>query len=183
MTTAERKLRLAQLLLQTEDESTLQAIENTLESQQQQVERYWAILHALDWSKEGVDEAVMAPAVQLLSQQEEGFILDFFDWFAEQLYRLDGEAYADASVEDGEYFSSDLFLYARCAVLANGRVFYERVKANPADFPKDLFFEALLSLSELAYKRKMGKELPRPPKYIYETGFNPEGWGDKAIKL
>jgi len=61
------------------------------------------------------------------------YILDFHDWFAEQLYRLDGEAYADASVEEGEYLSSDLFLYARCAPkafgLANGRVFYERVKA------------------------------------------------------
>jgi len=72
MTTAERKLRLA---LQTEDEATLQAIENTLESQQQRVEEYWAIIHALDWSKEGDAEAVIAPAVQLLSQQEEeGFI-------------------------------------------------------------------------------------------------------------
>lgn len=183
MTTAERKLRIAQLLLQTEDEATLQAIEEALESQQQRVEKYWVIIHALDWSKEGDDEAVMAPAVQLLSQQEEGFILDFHDWFAEQLYRLDGEAYAGASVEEGAYFSSDLFLYARCAVLANGRVFYERVKANPADFPKDLFFEALLALPSLAYKRKTGEELPRPPKYIYETGFNSDGWGDKAIEL
>jgi len=103
MTTAERKLRLA---LQTEDEATLQAIEETLESQQQQVEHYWSIIHALDWSN---DEAVLAPAVQLLSQQEEEFILDFHDWFAERLYRLDGEAYADASVEEGEYFLSDLF--------------------------------------------------------------------------
>ena len=122
MTTAERKLRLAQLLLQTEDEATLQAIEETLESQQQQIGQYWAIIHALDWDNEGNDDAVMAPAIQLLSEQEEDFILDFHDWFAGQLYRLDGEAYANASVEEGEHFSSDLFLYARCAVLANGRM-------------------------------------------------------------
>ncbi len=183
MTTAERKLRLAQLLLQTEDEATLQAVEDSLESRYKRIAEYWAIIHALDWDKEGDDKAVLSPAVQLLSEQDEGFILDFHDWFAGQLYRLDGEAYADASVEEGEHFSSDLFLYARCAVLANGKIFYERVKANPADFPKDLFFEALLSLPDLAYKRKTGKELPQPPKYIYETGFNPEDWGDKAIEL
>jgi hypothetical protein len=183
MSTAERKLRLAQLLLQTEDETTLQAIENTLKLQQQRVGQYWKIIHTLDWGKEGDDEAVIDPAIQLLSQQEEGFILDFYDWFAEQLYRLDGAAYADASVEESGHFSSDLFLYARCAVLANGRIYYERIKANPADFPRDLFFEALLHLPDLAYERKTGRELPRPPKYIYETGFNPEGWGDKAIKL
>jgi hypothetical protein len=183
MTTAERKLRLAQLLLQTEDEATLQVIEETLESQQQQIGQYWAIIDALDWDKEGDDDVVMAPAIQLLSEQEEHVILDFYDWFARQLYRLDGEAYADASVEEGEHFSSDLFLYARCAVLANGRTYYERVKANPADFPKDLFFEFLLRLPDLAYKRKTGTELPRPSKYIYETGFNRDGWGDKAIVL
>lgn len=183
MTTAERKLRLAQLLLQTEDEATLQAVEDSLEFQHKRIAEYWAIIHALDWDKEGDDEAVLAPAIQLLSEQEEDFILDFHDWFAGQLYRLDGEDYADASVEEGEYFSSDLFLYARCAILANGRVFYERVKANTADFPKDLFFEALLSLPSLAYEQKTGKELPRAPKYIYETGFNPEGWRDQAIQL
>ena len=183
MSTAERKVKLAQLLLRTEDEATLQAIEETLESQQQQIGQYWAIIHALDWDKEGNDDAVMAPAIQLLSEQGEDFILDFYDWFAGQLYRLDGEAYAEASVEEGEHFSSDLFLYARCAVLANGRAYYERVKANPADFPKNLFFESLLRLPDMAYARKTGKKIPRPPKYIYETGFNPEGWGDKAIQL
>jgi len=74
MTIAERKLRLAQLLLQTEDEATLQAVEDSLESRYKRIAEYWAIIHALDWDKEGDDEAVLAPAVQLLSEQDEGFI-------------------------------------------------------------------------------------------------------------
>jgi hypothetical protein len=42
---------------------------------------------------------------------------------------------------------------------------------------KRLCFDALLRLPEAAYERRTGQPLPRAPKYIWETGFNVEGWG------
>ncbi len=177
MSTAERKLRLTKILLETDDEATLQAVEHTLAEQHERLARYWDVIHALDWSKEGDDAAVLATAIAQLSQFPEADLLDFYDWFAGQLYHLDGRDYAEASVAEDESLSADLFLYARCAVLANGRTFYERVRANPALFPKDLYFDALLRLPEAAYEQRTGQPLPRAPKYIYETGFNVEGWG------
>ncbi len=179
MSTAERKLHLAKILLETDDEATLQAVEHALAEQHKRLSRYWDIIHALDWSKEGDDAAVLAPAIAQLSQFQEADILNFFDWFAGQLYRLDGRDYAEASVAEDESLSADLFLYARCAVLANGRTFYERVRANPTLFPKGLYFDALLRLPEAAYELRAGQPLPRAPKYIYETGFNVEGWGEE----
>ena len=41
---------------------------------------------------------------------------------------------------------------------------------------KGLYFDALLRLPEAAYELRTGQSLPRAPKYIYETGFNVEGW-------
>jgi hypothetical protein len=43
-----------------------------------------------------------------------------------------------------------------------------------------LCFDALLRLPEAAYERRTGQPLPRAPKYIWETGFNVEGWGDEG---
>ncbi|WP_425422721.1 DUF4240 domain-containing protein [Phaeodactylibacter xiamenensis] len=183
MSTAERKLRLTKILLETDDEATLQAVEHTLAEQHERLARYWDVIHALDWSKEGDDAAVLAPAIAQLTQFQEADILGFYDWFAGQLYHLDGRDYAEASVAEDESLSADLFLYARCAVLANGRTFYERVRANPALFPKDLYFDALLRLPEADYEQRTGQSLPRAPKYIYETGFNVEGWGCVHNKL
>lgn len=104
-----------------------------------------------------------------------------YDLLSEKLYLLDGREYAQCSTSDDEGISSDLFLYGRCCVVANGRTYYEEVLKNPAVFPKDLFFEALLDLPERAWFRKTGKELEYLPKYIYETGFNPHGWGADTI--
>ncbi|MEN0004409.1 MAG: DUF4240 domain-containing protein [Bacteroidota bacterium] len=143
---------------------------------------FWSIINALDWSNEGKDEQVLDPAVQLLSNHTESFILNFFDWFSEQLYKLDGPKYADA-FSSGKNFSADLFLYARCAVLANGKDYYERIFAMPNLFPTDLFFEALLNLPFQAYELKMGQPLQQRPKFIYETGFNVSNWGERAVQL
>jgi hypothetical protein len=183
MTTAERKLRLAQLLLETEDEDTLSAIEQTLENQRKRSNKFWSIIDALDWSKEGNDQDVLQPAIQHLSRHTEEFILNFYDWLSEQLFHIDGQVYADAYKSKEESLSADLFLYARCAVVANGRDYYERVRANPALFPRQLYFEALLDLPHKAYQAKTGKDIEKAPKFIYETGFNPKGWGEQAIKL
>jgi hypothetical protein len=42
---------------------------------------------------------------------------------------------------------------------------------------KGLYSDALLRLPEATYELRAGQPLPRAPKYVYETGFNVEGWG------
>lgn len=144
-------------------------------------DRFWEVIALFDWTKEGNDDAVIEPAVQYLSRLTTSSILSFYDLLSEKLYLLDGRDYAQHSTSDDEGISSDLFLYGRCCVVANGRAYFEGVLKNPAAFPKDLFFEALLDLPERAWLRKTGKEFDYLPRYIFETGFNPNGWGADTI--
>lgn len=153
------------------------------ESAQMNEDGFWSTIALLDWSKAGNDDAVIEPAVKALSSLPESAVLAFYDLLSEKLYLLDGRVYAEHSVPDKSGISSDLFLYARCCVVANGRDYYEAVLSNPANFPKDLFFEALLDIPERAWFRKTGTSLEHLPKYIYETGFNPSGWGADTISL
>ncbi len=146
-------------------------------------DRFWDIIAQLDWSKEGNDDAVIEPAVRQLAALPEAAIRSFYDLLSEKLYLLDGRNYAEHSVNEDEHLSSDLFLYARCCVVANGRAFYEEVLDNPAAFPKDLYFEAILDIPARAWLRKTGSDFDYFPKYVYETGFNPNGWGADTITI
>jgi hypothetical protein len=146
-------------------------------------EGFWSIIALLDWTKTGNNDAVIEPAVRTLSSLPEAAILAFYDLLSEKLHLLDGRTYAEHSVSESAGISSDLFLYARCCVVANGRDFYEAVMSDPAQFPKNLFFEALLNIPERAWFRKTGTQMDHLPKYIYETGFNPNGWGADTISL
>jgi len=145
--------------------------------------RFWDIIALLDWSKTGNDDAVIEPAVRELSKMSEPAIHAFFDLLSEKLYLLDGRTYAEHSVSSDEGISADLFLYARCGVVANGREFFEAVLKNPNQFPQNLYFEALLDIPEHAWLRRTGNSFDYAPKYIYETGFNPSGWGADTISL
>ncbi len=98
--------------------------------------RFWEIIALLDWSKAGNDDAVIEPAVRALEKLPEAAILSFCDLLSEKLYLLDSRENAEHS----ENSSADLFLYARCGVVANGREFYEEVLEKPSAFPKDLYF-------------------------------------------
>ncbi len=146
-------------------------------------DKFWEIMAQLDWAKTGNDDAVIEPAIQHLVRRRETDILTFFDLLSEKLYLLDGRIYAQFSSGEADRVSSDLFLYARCCAVANGRERYEAVLKNPSSFPKDLFFEAILVIPERAWFRKTGKKLEHFPKYMYETGFNPNGWGADTITL
>ncbi len=145
-------------------------------------ETFWKMITLLDWGKVGNDDAVIEPLIQELSSLEEEKILAFYDLLSEKLYLLDGKAFAQNSTLN-ESVSSDLFLYARCCVVANGKESFERILKTPSEFPNDLFFEALLHIPEKAWFRKTGKSLKHVPKYVFETGFNPNGWGAKTISL
>ena len=146
--------------------------------------RFWRIIEQLDWENEENDEAVLTPAIAALSHFSESAIRTFADIQAKLLYQLDGKTYADAYAPEDNYFSADGFLYARCAVVANGRETYYRILAHPEEMPQDIEFESLLSLPEKAWQLLTGQESwDYIPPYNYETGFNEEGWGELAIKL
>ena len=143
-------------------------------------EIFWKVISMLDWSQEDDDDAVLAPAVDFLSNMEPDTIYLFQNTLAEKLFQLDKKAYAENLGEDSYHrdkpFSSDNFLYARACVVANGKEYYEKVLANPSQMPRDLSFEALLSLAGNAYKKKTGQTFDYSHTISHETFSNPEGW-------
>jgi hypothetical protein len=104
----------------------------------------------------------------------------FKDILTDKLYALDTEAHAreigEEAFQPGKYFSPDWFLYVRCCVVANGRVFFEKVLANPTEMPKDMEFESLLSVGPTAFERKTGEEFDYVSALSYETFSNRNGW-------
>ena len=108
------------------------------------------------------------------------YIYLFQDILSEKLYQLDAKKYAlhigKDSWKKGLYFSVDNFLYARCCVVANGKEAYETVLKNPAEMPKDITFEPLLSLASQAYKLKTGKAFDYSGHFNFETYSNDKAW-------
>jgi hypothetical protein len=140
---------------------------------------FWAIIGLLDWSKEGEDSLVIEPAIHALQQESLSYIYRFADILSEKLWYLDTRNYAQVFLDNPEeegYLSVDDFLYARCAVIANGEQYYAKIKAKPNEMPTELSFEPLLYIAPEAYKRKTGKEFMSIPAFNYETYSNKKGW-------
>jgi hypothetical protein len=139
--------------------------------------QFWQILDALDWQQEDFPE-IIAPAVAILSKLPVSNLYLFQDCLSEKLFRLDTRAHAHTYVEkygDG-HLSVDDFLYVRCAVVAEGRDYYEKILKNPAELPIEISFEPLLSIASDAYFLKTGKKWDYFPIFNYETHSNLEGW-------
>ncbi|HTE02396.1 MAG TPA: DUF4240 domain-containing protein [Mucilaginibacter sp.] len=144
-------------------------------------ERFWKIIALLDWSQQGDDDKVLEPAVKELSKLKATQIKQFEETLAYKLFQLDTKGHAKnigkyAYDEKENYVSSDSFLYARCAAVANGQMLYEKIIANPVEMVKDVEFEALLSLASTAYELKTGKEFEYDSGVSYETYSNVKGW-------
>ena len=138
---------------------------------------FWRLIGLLNWKKLGDDDAVVAPLVKALAQMSVADIEAFETLMAEKLHALDTQAHGLASLEnEGDYFSSDLFLYTRACVVANGAAFYAEVLADPAKTPKDAEFEALLYVAGTAFEAKTGEAFGFVPRLSYETGANRAGW-------
>ncbi len=152
-------------------------IEIRVKAQKQPVQwlsdaQFWQIIDALDWSKKDA-QSILAPAVAALAKMPMASIYLFKDKMSEKLYDLDTQSHADAYLakeEDG-YLSADYFLYVRCAVLAEGKNYYEKVLKNPSEMPVDIDFEPLLSLADDAYLLKTGKTFNYTPAFSYETHY------------
>lgn len=140
-------------------------------------EQFWQIIEAFDWSKKNAQE-IMAPAVDQLADMPVMNIYLFADKLSEKLFQLDTRAHGDAYLanEGDDYLSVDDFLYIRCAVVAEGKEYFEQVIANPAEFPDEISFEPLLSLAKTAYEKKTGRKFEYYPAISYETYSNKEAW-------
>ncbi|WP_020406236.1 DUF4240 domain-containing protein [Hahella ganghwensis] len=142
---------------------------------------FWSIIGMLNWEEVGDDEAVVEPLVNYLSSKSDEEIFQFEEILAQKLHALDTRSHAkeigeDAYVNEEQYFSLDAFLYARCVVVANGNDLFERTLRNPADFPKNMEFEAILYVAQEAYEQKNGKEWEYVSPTDYETYKNISGW-------
>jgi len=143
---------------------------------------FWRIISLFNWKKTGDDDAVIRPAVKELAEKSAEDIAAFEEILSQKLYALDTKAHArnigeGAYAGDGDHFSVDWFLYARCCVVANGRELYEVVLNDPEQFPKDLEFEALLGLASAAYEAKTGEEHEGFETSVsYETSSNQAEW-------
>lgn len=140
-------------------------------------EQFWQIIEAFDWSKKDAQE-IMAPAIDQLAAMPVMNIYLFADKLSEKLFQLDTRAHGDAYLanEGDDYLSVDDFLYIRCAVVAEGKAYFEQVLANPAEFPDEISFEPLLSLAKKAYEKKTGRKFEYYPAISYETYSNKAAW-------
>lgn len=134
---------------------------------------FWQIVGAVntdvaDWAKS------IRPAIRRLLRRSRADIIEFEEMLAEKLYQLDTGNHAKGAGAAGA--SDDAFLYARCYVVARGRQFYERVLANPDEFPPDCDFEPLLSIASTAFEEKTGEDFEHETHCSYETGSNEVGW-------
>lgn len=144
-------------------------------------EKFWDIIDMLNWDEEGNDDAVIAPAVQYLSECSEAEICAFQEILAERLWQLDGEKYArqigrDAFKGDFKQFSKDWFLAVRGCAVANGQLFFQDAYGDPTNMPKDLGFNALTSVAARAFRKKTGNNFEYKSKHSTDSCSNLKAW-------
>lgn len=150
--------------------------------------KFWSVIDMLDWSQEESGK-VLEPAILKLGACSKEAICQFQEILSTKLFDLDAKRFAEElgsnawppDEEHGRYFSVDDFLYSRCAVVANGKHFYESVVRDPSHIPKEFTFEPLLYLADRAWSRKTGEPLDCFPTLSYETFSNAQGW--PGVKL
>jgi Protein of unknown function (DUF4240) len=140
---------------------------------------FWALIGFFDWGRKRPEDIIAATILQL-STYPESDIFAFDECLAQKLHALDTELLARQTgwaADNPTSFSVDGFLYARCAVVANGKAFYTKVVKNPALMPPDSSFEAILYIAEKAYRLKTGSDnYDYLPNVSYETFANAKGW-------
>jgi hypothetical protein len=139
--------------------------------------QFWNIIDALDWEQRNTMNQ-LKPAIQLLSTMSLINIYLFADKLSEKLHSLDTRVHGDAYLahQSDDYLSVDDFLYNRCAIVAEGKDYFEKVLKNASLFPTDLSYEPLLSIAPQAYFQKTGRTFQYQPLYNIETYSNTQGW-------
>jgi hypothetical protein len=149
----------------------------TMSPKKMKHDTFWSIIEQFDWGRKHPQD-IVSPAIVALSVYNEAEIFAFEDYLAHTLHALDTEVHAiQTGWGDTNRFSPDVFLYARCAVVANGKKYYAKVLHTPERMPKDSSFEPILYLAEKAYQLKTGKDdYDYLPEITYETFGNSIGW-------
>lgn len=144
-------------------------------------ELFWEIISTLNWNYEGDDDKVLESAVKKLMKMYVKDIKEFEEALAYKLFLLDTKEHANNVADcdlqgNDDFVSADSFLYARCAVVANGSEFYKLVLDEPKNMPKDIEFEPLLYLASTAYELKTKKDFNYTTGCSYESFSNRDGW-------
>lgn len=140
-------------------------------------DEFWQIIALFDWQQKKRED-IVRPAVTALSQMPVSAIYLFEDFLSEKLFDIDTKDHAKAYMnqQHDDFFSVDDFLYVRCAAVAEGRDYYEKIKNNPSALSADIDFEHILYLAADAYKLKTGRDFEYSPRFNYETRSNVEKW-------
>lgn len=140
-------------------------------------EQFWHLIDQFDWKQKKRADIVSA-AINALSEMPVSAIYLFEDFLSEKLFNLDTRQHAEAYMkqQEDDYFSVDDFLYVRCAVVAEGRAYYEEIEKTPSALDANIDFEQILSIAAEAYNKKTGREFEYSPLYNYETKSNLEKW-------
>ncbi|WP_245609681.1 DUF4240 domain-containing protein [Terribacillus saccharophilus] len=170
--------------IEQEETKVNAGVNENLPSEREYVSRdeefFWSMISKMDW-KQGDEWDIADSLVDHLAKKSKGKIKVFEETLAYLLYQLDTKQHAEQIGEhsyktDNDFFSEDLFLYARCYVVAKGKNVFQRVLQNPLEMPKDKEFEALLSIAEEAYEQKADLSFDYVSEYDYETYSNDKGW-------
>jgi hypothetical protein len=139
--------------------------------------QFWGVIDALDWTQKATFD-ILKPAVTRLAGMPVVNIYLFADKLSEKLYQLDTRVHGDAYLrqQSDDYLSVDDFLYNRCAIVAEGKVYFEKIVAHPDLFPTEISFEAILRLPHEAYLQKTGRHFNYQPICNIETYSNSKSW-------
>lgn len=119
----------------------------------------------LDWEKQGDDEKVVKPLVELLAKYGDKLIYAFDRRMTQLLQELDTKEIIEKGYKAADCFGDDAFLYSRCAALVNGKAYFNAVKKCKRKIDINLEFEALLYVPAEAWAiahHKQAKEYSLP---------------------
>lgn len=142
---------------------------------------FWQMIAEVD-TNQADRERITASVVELLAAKSDAEIFLFDDLLSDHLRMLDTPALYEVA-KKGMAGTSDTFLYARCAVIARGKAFFDKVQETPALFLFNDDLEPLLTIAACAYEKKHRKPYEHLPRSNYETRTNQEAWGEKAIRF
>ncbi|MET7284486.1 DUF4240 domain-containing protein [Streptomyces sp. NPDC005573] len=152
---------------------------------------FWSLIATLNGE---ATEANCRRLAEELSRRPVADIIGFAERHAEALHRLDQEKFgtlpvADMTTRDGRPFpqSADVFLYARCAVVAAGQAVWEGVFFDVDRFAPYTSAECdgewLLYVPDQAYELATGRAWNHATRYSCESYSNRDGWPDQAVSL
>lgn len=147
---------------------------------------FWELIGTLGGD---IDQQSATELSERLSARPAKEIRDFADQLASALYALDSSERADQPIVDpseGDQpipMSDDIFLYARCAVVAAGRTAWESAVAQPSAMAgsRPVYDgEWLLTVAPSAFEESAGTTWTHVSPVSYETGSNAAGWKDSS---